>query len=562
MASSTVPSAESSPKVLSGCPCPHLQSFKQQGGLRDFSVAQKFLIKQRDGLGKKRLLASSCIGCKAATDYHDESFGAKLFVCVQCVFVGCWQVGGGHIKQHFKDKNHCLAIETSRGEVYCSHCQDFVYDQDFDRNTQEVFDNHQQVKAKKRKIAEEQCGPRVEFVTSTSAVWQADGTSKTVLEHLKCPSADKPKFIGMRGLNNMGNTCFMNCILQALVHNPFLRNFFLTEQHIQSQCLVVKGTRPPQSPASSKLTDAMDVTCNNGNGNGKETACLGCEMDSLLSHMYSGNGQPYTPYSFLYSMWQYADHLAGYKMQDAHEFFISTLNGLHQHTCEDPALRDCRCIVHKIFSGLLRSDVRCTQCGHTSTAYDPFLDISLDIKDGTTESPNSKPVTLEQCLLRFTGEERLESFRCSSCAVEKSAVKQLSMQKLPLVFCFHLKRFEHNLNNKKVLTRTKVEDFVKFPAHSLDMSPFLAHRNVKDPTAAGNGSLHPQHYDLFAVVNHYGSIDHGHYTCYIVQGESNWFKCDDAWITHVDASEVLESEGYLLFYVKRDLLYASSVTTS
>ena len=34
----------------------------------------------------------------------------------------------------------------------------------------------------------------------------------------------------------------------------------------------------------------------------------------------------------------------------------------------------------RVFGGLLRSDVTCCACGYTSTAYDPFLDISLDMR--------------------------------------------------------------------------------------------------------------------------------------------------------------------------------------
>ena len=37
-------------------------------------------------------------------------------------------------------------------------------------------------------------------------------------------------------------------------------------------------------------------------------------------------------------------------------------------------------IVDRVFGGLLRSDVTCCACGFTSTAYDPFLDISLDMR--------------------------------------------------------------------------------------------------------------------------------------------------------------------------------------
>ena len=34
--------------------------------------------------------------------------------------------------------------------------------------------------------------------------------------------------LGLRGLINLGNTCFMSCIVQTLVHTPLLRDYFLS----------------------------------------------------------------------------------------------------------------------------------------------------------------------------------------------------------------------------------------------------------------------------------------------------------------------------------------------
>lgn len=51
-------------------------------------------------------------------------------------------------------------------------------------------------------------------------------------------------------------------------------------------------------------------------------------------------------------------------------------------------------------------------------------------------------------------------------------------------------------------------------------------------------------YSLFAVVNHQGTLESGHYTSFIRQHKDQWFKCDDAIITKASIEDVLDSEGY------------------
>lgn len=350
-----------------------------------------------------------------------------------------------------------------------------------------------------------------------------------LLQHPRRRVVSATSTIGLRGLMNLGSTCFMNCIVQALIHTPLLRDYFLAERH---EC-------------STKLS----------------AKCLVCEVGRLFQEFYSGVTVPLSLHRLLHLIWNHARHLAGYEQQDAQEFFIATLDVLHRHCknskldqdkekgkpppppSDDPNPMHCTCIIDQIFTGRLQSDVVCQACNGVSTTIDPFWDISLDL--GEVHNGCGPPKSLVDCLERFTRAEHLGSsakIKCSACKTYQESTKQLSMRTLPIVASFHLKRFEHSsLVNKKIST------FISFPAE-LNMTPFMSKNNDDD----GNGDFR---YSLYAVINHIGSLKAGHYTAYVRHQKDVWVKCDDHIITTATLKQVLDSEGYMLFYHKKVLEY-------
>uniref|UniRef100_A0A0M3JAT8 ubiquitinyl hydrolase 1 n=1 Tax=Anisakis simplex TaxID=6269 RepID=A0A0M3JAT8_ANISI len=176
-------------------------------------------------------------------------------------------------------------------------------------------------------------------------------------------------------------------------------------------------------------------------------------------------------------VWTHARHLAGYEQQDAHEFFIAALDVLHRHSGSSSLLKtpqECNCIIDWIFTGKLQSDLTCLTCGGVSTTVDPYWDISLDVGHEALLSPTSDGATnisLEDCLQRYIRPEQLGSsakIKCARCETYEESTKQLTLKTLPMVACFHLKRFEHNSKHRK-----KMDTKVYYPQF-IDMTPFTA----------------------------------------------------------------------------------------
>lgn len=257
--------------------------------------------------------------------------------------------------------------------------------------------------------------------------------------------------------------------------------------------------------------------------------CLRCELADFLAVMFDdieGNSffNAVVPHRVLYATWKLAKHLASYEQHDAHEYLLCLLGSLL--ACEETTIPD-------LFRGSLRSDVVCVGCGAKSSCIESFLDLSLSI--GTYSR-------LEDCIAHFTSPETLGDVHiCDYCGVGVQRLKQLTINSLPNVLVVHLKRFD-------AFSSQKLTDVVLFPADCpLDLGPHLTRWRTVDSAAKPPLSNHL--YDLRAVINHHGSLSHGHYTSF-VKADRSWFYCDDHMVSRVDLDSIKQSEAYILFYTR------------
>ncbi|KAF2623363.1 ubiquitin carboxyl-terminal hydrolase-like protein 22 [Macroventuria anomochaeta] len=421
-----------------------------------------------------------------------------LYLCLQCPNI----MTDEQRDQHFDTKSHCFSVESRDGNVYCGNCQDFIYDPELEMR--------RLLKGKKRKYEDTLTVDDDKLIVTNSTF-------------LPCRAT------GLRGLYNMGQTCFMSVILQTIVHNPFIRNFFLSEGHKTADC--------------------------------ERESCVSCALDEMIVEFHSAEKtEGYGAVSMLMGSWLAGEALAGYQQQDAHEYMQFFLNTLHLTNGGSADSEDCKCVVHQTFYGKLSSTVTCDKCHNTTTALDPYMDLSLDIRHQgkkrkiNAEKGEDAALDLRDCLERFTAKEKLESaqYTCRNCDSPQNAIKQLSIKRLPPVLSIHLKRFEHSKAQS-----SKIETKVNFPM-KLDLYPYTTLQKEQARAAKASGSPNTNYnmntpansltYVLSSVIVHKGKIDSGHYVSYSREG-NDWFAFDDSKVVLANEAEVLNAEAYIVTYM-------------
>eukprot|EP01119_Soliformovum_irregulare_P017668 TRINITY_DN5281_c0_g1_i2.p1 TRINITY_DN5281_c0_g1~~TRINITY_DN5281_c0_g1_i2.p1 ORF type:complete len:497 (-),score=161.10 TRINITY_DN5281_c0_g1_i2:202-1692(-) len=330
---------------------------------------------------------------------------------------------------------------------------------------------------------------------------------RTVLRNAqtKTPRANRttlegtPFVPGHAGLRNLGNTCFMNAVLQCLSYIPELREFFVetllpsedSSVRIQDQ----KFTRQPTVDIIQYLKKKTVPKF--------ETISIAMQIHVLLRALWSGRCSVVTPYSFLSSIWKFIPSFKGYQQQDAQEFLICLLDRLQLEFCDPMATKkeqmEAETIVTRIFQGAITSMIKCPVCKATSKREEKFQEIALDLPEISVarrsrrtkaQKEDQKKCTLDECLEKFTETENIEGWTCSECHTKSDTTRHVSISQIPKVLCIVLKRFVWTSNSK-----AKVDTIVNFPMRRFDMSSYMsASSTTTDCT-----------YHLRSIIVHHGS---------------------------------------------------------
>lgn len=221
--------------------CLHILEYINKYGTKPYQLVNSFFSSSISQENRKtKAFSCFCYSCGATNN---------LLGCLHCIYFGC----RAHIADHYKNKKHYVALNLSHGHVFCFTCFDYVYEHKFLK-----INERNQFKAAKSLKKSVSYHP-----------WFPSEAQISCLQHTtKKMALSENNRLGLRGLFNLGSTCFMNCIIQVLIHTPVLRDYFLSDRH------------------SCKLT-----------------SCMVCEISKIFQEFYNGKIGPISLHNLLFLIW-------------------------------------------------------------------------------------------------------------------------------------------------------------------------------------------------------------------------------------------------------------------
>ncbi|KAG7353025.1 ubiquitin carboxyl-terminal hydrolase [Nitzschia inconspicua] len=336
--------------------------------------------------------------------------------------------------------------------------------------------------------------------------------------------------MGVIGLKNLGNTCFLNSSLQCLSATIPLTDYFLGYDY------------------------RSEINKDNFLGTGGKLVVAYAE---LMKEMWLGSKSVVEPVSFKKQLGTFSPQFSGYHQHDAQEMIAFLLDGIHEdlnRVKDRPYVEDKDCdgtrdeedaienwknylrrnksLIVDMFQGQIRNTCKCLKCGHINIRFEPFMYLSLPISNSCK--------SLDDCVDLYLQEESLtgvDQYYCEKCKTHVDGTKKQDLWMLPPVLIVHLKRFKYNDYGK---VGSKNEAAIKYPIIGWDL---------KSHVKSSRG-VYPR-YDLYGVINHMGGLGGGHYIAHALNRfDDTWYEFNDSSYRSVSESvhNRLSKSTYVLFY--------------
>ncbi|XP_013140843.1 PREDICTED: ubiquitin carboxyl-terminal hydrolase 45 isoform X2 [Papilio polytes] len=361
-----------------------------------------------------------CSECKKSNKIEelDPNFeeDVTLWMCLRCGSQLCGRTRNKHALNHFNTPHsdcHSLTANTTTWEIYCYSCNNEV-------TASSSKKLHECIEYVKRQASCNKLLPSFEpLFDSQPKNFDVPLPVESIIKTDQIPKGkDKAMALSLprvRGLSNLGNTCFFNSVMQCLVQTPYLQDV-LHEMATPGERFTLPGGKLKLKIDGD---DVKEVELPPITGQLGEWGTLTRTLSETLGDLKAGEGGVYTPRKLLSALVNKLPQFGGGDQHDAHELLRHLLEAVRSEDLRryqsvilsslgmsskvDPAkvdgevkqkvkfygqqASDTMLRPEQVFRGFLVSTLECQECFHQSDRAEYFLDLSLPVAATRPQPP-------------------------------------------------------------------------------------------------------------------------------------------------------------------------------